>query len=353
MKNFKRILALTLVAVMMFALVACNTNNQGTTAGETTTTTAPAPEYKGEKIKVAAIKGPTGMGMVDMMDSSIYDFTLTSDPTEVVSLIATGAVDVAACPLNLAANLFKKTGGNVKMLGINTLGVLYLLANGVDVNGLADLKDQTVYATGQGATPEFIINHLLEKNGLKDSVKVEYLSEHSELATKFISGEAKIAVLPEPFVSVVKSKLPKINPGISLTDEWEKADPDTMLAMGCVIARADFIKNNPDGVKQFISDNKKSVENVNVNAYTELQKMIDKGIVDASILKVPEGTKDKQVEAVKQQQALETVSRCNIVFIDGEEMNKVANANFEVYFAADPKSVGGEVPSSDLYYAAK
>ncbi len=353
MKNFKRVLAVLLAAALMFALVACGGNQtQTTTAAETSETTT-APEYTGEKVKVAAIKGPTGMGMVDMMDNPMYEFTLTSDPTEVVSLIANKTVDIAACPLNLAANLFKKTNGNVQMLGINTLGVLYVLTNGTEINGLSELKDKTIYSTGQGATPEFILNHILDKNGLKDSVKVEYLSEHSELMTKLVSGEVNIAVLPEPFVTIAKAKNSNIKTAISLTEEWSKIDSETMLSMGCIIARSDFIKNNPDAVAQFIKDNKASVENVNVNAYTEIQKMIEKEIVDEAILTVSSDLKENQIESAKQQAALETISRCNIVFIDGEEMSKVANANFEVYFAADPTSVGGAVPSADLYYVAK
>lgn len=357
MKNIKRVLAVVLAAVLMFALVACTGGNQKadtTTTAPVSSDTTKAPEYTGEKVKVAAIKGPTGMGMVDMMDNSRYEFTLTSDPTEVVSLIATGAVDIAACPLNLAANLYKKTGGNVQMLGINTLGVLYLLTNGTEINSLSELKDKTVYATGQGATPEFIINHILDKNSLKDSVKVEYLSEHSELMTKLVAGEVNIAVLPEPFVSIATAKSKNVKSVLSLTDEWAKLDSETMLSMGCVIARSDFIKSNPDAVNQFIKDNKASVEKVNVNAYEQLKKMIDKGIVDAAILSVSEDLKkENQIEAAKQANALKTISRCNIVFIDGEEMAKIANANFEVYFAADPTSVGGAVPSDGLYYVAK
>ncbi|MGN0469134.1 MAG: ABC transporter substrate-binding protein [Acutalibacteraceae bacterium] len=353
MKNLKRILSLVLVCLLVLSFTACNraNNAETTTTQAETTTTEPVPAS--EKVKVAAIKGPTGMGMVDLMDNGRYDFTLTSDPTEVVSLISTGAVDIAACPLNLAANLYKKTGGKIQMLGINTLGVLYVMTNGEEINSLKDLKDKTIYATGQGATPEYIIDYILDKNGLKDSVKVEYLSEHSELMTKLVAGEVKIAVLPEPFVSVATSKNENVKSVISLSDEWKKIDSDTRLAMGCVIARTDFINENPEKVAQFIEDNKLSVENVNTNTYAEMNKMIEKGIVDEAILTVPATVKENKVESEKQLKAAETITRCNIVFMDGDIMKEVANANFEVYFSADPTSVGGEIPSDDIYYAAK
>lgn len=349
MKNLKKITALLLAFLIVFTLAACTgvTQSEPTTESKSEETT----EYKGEKIKVAAIKGPTGMGMVNLMDDSKYEFTLTGDPTEVVSLIATKAVDIAACPLNVAANLYKKTNGNIKMLGVNTLGVLYVVTNGETVSEMKDLEGKTIYSTGQGATPEFIINHLIEKNGLKDT-KVEYLSEHSELAAKVISGDAKIAVLPEPFVTVATSKSENVKVAFSLTDEWNKVNEDTQLAMGCVIVRADFAKENPDAVKAFIKDNKSSVEYVNTNPLKASEKIAEKGIIDSAVFAVSE-TNEKKIEAARTEKAKEVISRCNIVFVDGEMMKTVANANYQVYFDANPASISGEPVSDELYYETK
>lgn len=349
MKNAKRIIALLLALSMLFAFAACNgtTNNTTTTSAPNESTT----EYTGERIKVAANKGPTGMGMVDLMDNSKYEVTLISDPTQVVSLISTGEVDIATCPLSLAANLYKKTNGGIKMLGINTLGVLYVVTNGVELSTLADLKGKTVYATGQASTPEYILNHLLKANNLKKDVKVEYLSEHSELTAKVVSGDVQIAILPEPFVSVATSKNANVKSVISLTDEWKKVNPDTELAMGCVIARKEFIEKNPDAVKQFIADNKQSVENINLDPSTKSDKIAEKGIIDASVFSVDSNLSEKKAAAAKTEKAQAVISRCNIVFIDSNEMQSIADANFKVYFDADPKSIGGEMPSSELYYA--
>lgn len=348
MKNAKRILALALAAVMLLAFAACTgtTNDQTTVAPSESTT-----EYSGEKIKIAANKGPTGMGMIDLLDNSKYDITLLSDPTQVVSMISTKEVDIATCPLSLAANLYKKTNGEIRMLAVNTLGVLYVVTNGVEISSLNDLKGKTVYATGQGSTPEYILNHILKSNSLENDVKVEYLSEHSELATKVISGDAQIAVLPEPFVSLVTTKGDgKIKSVISLTDEWKKINPDTELAMGCVIARKEFIEKNPEAVKQFISDNKQSVENVNLDPSSASTKIGEKGIIDASVFAVDSKLSEKKAAAAKTEKAQEVISRCNIVYIDGEEMIKIADANFQVYFDADPKSIGGAMPEKALYY---
>ncbi|MGN1195161.1 MAG: ABC transporter substrate-binding protein [Acutalibacteraceae bacterium] len=353
MKKFKSVLSVLLAAVMLLSLAACtgnNTQTETTTAASDATTEA-VPES--QQVKVAAIKGPTGMGMVKLFEDNHYKFTLTSDPTEIVSLISTGAVDIAACPLNLAANIYKKTGGKIQMLGLNTLGVLYVVTNGVEVNSLKDLSGKTVYLTGQGATPEFIVNDLLQKNDLTNDVKLEYLSEHSELVTKMASGGVQVAILPEPYVSVAGAKLENMKVALNLTDEWNKVNPDATLAMGCVIARSEFIENNPDAVEKFISDNKSSVEYVNTNPYEASAKIVSNGILDEGAFSVPEDTSESKLEKTKQEKAAEVITRCNIVFIDGEQMKTIANANFKVYFDADKTSIGGEMPQDALYYAAK
>lgn len=354
MKKFKSVLSVLLAAVMLLSLAACtgnrNTQTETTTSAPETTTEA-VPES--EQVRVAAIKGPTGMGMVKLFDDNRYKFTLTGDPTEIVSLIATGAVDIAACPLNLAANIFKKTGGKIQMLGINTLGVLYVVTNGVEVNSLKDLSGKTVYLTGQGATPEFIVNDLLKKNELTNDVKLEYLSEHSELVTKMASGGVQVAILPEPYVSVAGAKLKDMKVALNLTDEWNKVNPDSMLAMGCVIARSEFIEKNPDAVEKFIADNKASVEYLNTNPYEASQKIVTNGILDEGAFSVPEDTAEKKLERTKQEKASQVITRCNIVFIDGELMKSVSTANYKVYFDADKTSIGGEMPQDALYYVAK
>lgn len=336
MKNKKSLLALFLAVVMLFALVACGgSSDNDTTTADTSADTTVADVT--EKINVAAISGPTGMGMVDMMDDEKYSFKLTSDPTEIVSLITTKAADIAACPLNLAANLYKKTEGGIKILGLNTLGVLYFVTNGADLTAVTELKGKTVYATGQGTTVEYILNYILEGNGLKvgEDVTVEYLSEHSELVAKMTKGEVEYGVLPQPFVTVATAQNPDLKITLSLTEEWNKISPDTKLSMGCVIARTEFINENPEAVKNFIAENKASVEFVNTDVDAAAELVVQYGILGKAPI------------------AKKAIPECNIVFIDGEEMKTIAAANYQVYYNADPTSIGGAVPADDIYYVAE
>lgn len=335
MKNKKTLLALILAVVMLFTLAACGGSSDSETTAATSTETSAAPVT--DKINIAAISGPTGMGMVKMMGDEKYSFTLTSDPTEIVSLISSKGADIAACPLNLAANLYKKTQGGIKILGLNTLGVLYFVTDGAELTAVTELKGKTVYATGQGTTVEYILNYILEGNGLKvgEDVKVEYLSEHSELVAKMTKGEVEYGVLPQPFVTVATAQNPDLKVTLSLTEEWNKISPDTKLSMGCVIARTEFINENPEAVKTFIAENKASVEFVNTDVAAAADLVVQYGILPKAPI------------------AQKAIPECNIVFIDGEEMKTIAAANYQVYFDADPTSIGGTMPADDIYYVAE
>ena len=305
----KRLAFLTLV-VMLFA-VGC----------------AKAPA---EPVNIAALKGPTGMGISYMMDDTAkYNVELQDAPDVVVGKFVNGEIDIAAVPLNLAAVLYNKTEGNVVLLNLDTLGVLYIVENGETINSLADLAGKTVYASGEGATPQYVLDYLLAQNGLTDQVKVEYVGEHTALAAMVASGEAQIALLPEPFVSAVTVKNPDVRVALDLNSAWEAAS-GTKLVMGVYIASRTFYNEHPDQVKAFLADYAASVEKVNT-ASDAAQKIADLGIVGSAAI------------------AQQAIPRSYIVSIAGDEAKNAASAVLNVLFTANPKSVGGKLPGDDLY----
>ena len=306
----KKLLAILTLAVMLFALGCAK---------------APA-----EPVNVAALKGPTGMGISYMMDDTAkYNVELQDAPDVVVGKFVNGEIDIAAVPLNLAAVLYNKTEGNVVLLNLDTLGVLYIVENGETINSLADLAGKTIYASGEGATPQYVLDYLLAQNGLTDQVKVEYVGEHTALAAMVASGEAQIALLPEPFVSAVTVKNPDVRVALDLNTAWEEAS-GTKLVMGVYIASRTFYNEHPDQVKAFLADYAASVEKVNTSA-DAAQKIADLGIVGSAAI------------------AQQAIPRSYIVSIAGDEAKNAASAVLNVLFTANPKSVGGKLPGDDLY----
>ncbi|MDF2633102.1 MAG: transporter substrate-binding protein [Caproiciproducens sp.] len=348
MRLTKKITAMALAVLMGVSVMAgCGSSTTVSSAASQAVSAAvsQAPSsVPAEKttIKLATLKGPTGLGMLKLMSdndaktaANNYEFTLVSAPDEIVSKISTGEIDAAAVPTNLAATLYNKTKGKVQLAAINTLGVLSVLTNGEKINSIQDLKGKTIYSSGQGSTPEYALNYILKQNGLEvgKDVKVEYKAEHAELAALVISGKAKIAVLPEPFVTQVMTKNKDVKLALNVTDEWNKvAGNKSVLTMGGLIVRKDFAEKNKDAFNKFLGEYKAST------AYTTSK------VEEAAALSEKYGIMPTAV-------AKKAIPNCNIVYIDGVEMKAKIPDFLKVLFTANPKSVGGVLPGDDFYYA--
>lgn len=330
MKNLKKLFALLLVAAMLATLAACGTKQDETKTTEPSTVS----DEREVKTRVAVLNGPTGLGLSKFKNDRSYAYTVDyhSDPQEIVPLVIKGEVDIAAVPLNLAANIYKKTNGAVQMIAISTLGVLHVLSADESIKSVADLKGKTVYATGQGSTPEYIINYILEKNGIdpEKDIDLQYKSAHNELATLAVEGKAEICILPEYFATKVALKSEKMKKVIDLTDEWNKVS-EAQLAMGCYIARKEYIEANPEIIAEFID-----FAEISTNYVNEI-------MLSTSFL-----LSEKLFET--KEEAEQAVKGSNMVMITGDEMKQIAASNFEVLYNADPAAVGGELPNDALYY---
>lgn len=291
-------------------------------------------------INVLALKGPTGIGMVQMMDQNdgTYAFALAGAPDEAVAAVASGSADIAAVPTNLAATLYNKTSGNVQLLALNTLGVLHILEAGESIQSVEDLAGRTLYATGQGSTPEYVLNYILSQYGLTDQVTVEYKAEHSELATLAAAGEVDLVMLPEPNVTSVLMNNADFREALDVTELFgqaaEKAGQGgTVLSMGCVIARKDFVQQNPEKVAAFM------------DAYAASVAFVNADVEAASTLVEAQGILPKAAVAAR------AIPNCHIVFVEGEEMKAQIEPFFQMLYDANPASVGGALPGEDFYYA--
>lgn len=315
----KRIVAMITAAVMLFSLAAfaaCSKKQDDT------------------EIRIAALKGPTGMGMVKLADKQNYpNYTVSieASPDALNPRIISGEVDVAAVPVNLASVLYNKLDGDISVLAVSTLGVLYVVEAGSKVNSVADLAGKTVYATGQGATPEYILNYLLDKNGVAGSVEVNYVGEHAALATMLADGSAEIGMLPEPNVTSTLAGNDDLRIALNLTEEWNKVC-STELVQGVVIARKSFVNEHPEAIEQFLREYEKSSAFVNENIDEAAKLIVDAGILG-------------NVEIAKK-----AIPNCNISFSKGEAMHKAVEGMLAVLFEANPKSIGGKLPDKDFYY---
>ncbi|MBQ7897077.1 MAG: ABC transporter substrate-binding protein [Clostridia bacterium] len=338
----KKLLALLLSIVLVLGVfTACTAANDPGTEKAPTNDTVETPEEPkvAELTKVVALKGPTGMGMAKLITDADpkYSFELTSMPDDVTSSLISGTVDIAAVPTNLASVLYNKTQGGVKVIALNTLGVLHIINSDGTVASIEDLKGKTIGATGQASTPEYVLDYVLKANGIdpENDVTINYYTDHAELATHMISGDVTIGMLPEPQVSTVLMKNGDCKKVINLTEEWSKVSPDSALVQGCIVVRTAFAEEYPDTVKNFLEEYKASVEFANTDE-TAPDVIANLGIVGSSAI------------------AKSAIPGANICYVDSNDAMKEKLSGFlKVLLDANPKSVGGALPGDDFYYENK
>lgn len=326
----KKVVSLFLAVLLMFSVCACGTAEP------------PKVEEAKTDINVFVLTGPTGIGAVNLMEFAAngggkenYKFSAVAAPTEIVSKISNKEADIAAVPTNLAATLYNKTNGGVKVLAVNTLGVLYVVTNkGTEIASIADLKGKKVYATGQGSNPEYIINYILEKNGInKDTdLQIEYKAEGTELVGVWATEPEAVIISPQPVATSITMKYAGSKLALNLTEEWEKIDNESALMQGCVIVRTEFLEANPKAVENFLVDYKASIEKAQNEAETTANLCEKYAIVP---------------KAAVAKAALPYVGLC---YIDGNDMKTKLSGFLNVMFSADAKSVGGKLPGEDFWY---
>ena len=346
MNLFKKTLSLTLALLLALSLTACGQKAEEPASAEPPAQEEPVQEAPAEEsvtTRIAALKGPTAMGLVKLMsddpqsaDGPLYDFTLAGAADEVTPSLIKGDLDMACVPANLASVLYNKTEGEIVTLAVNTLGVIYIVENGNAVNSMADLKGTTIVAAGKGSTPEYALRHLLTETGIDPDSDgtIDWKREHAECVAALASGAATIAMLPQPFVSVAQTKIEGLRVALDLTEEWDALDNGSGLLTGVVVARKSFVEEHSAAVEAFLADYAESVEWVNGNNADAAQLISAFGIVESPIV------------------AEKALPHCNIVCITGGEMKEKLSGYLQVLFDAEPTSVGGKLPEADFYYGA-
>lgn len=348
----KKILSLLLAFSLALSLAACGGSASSavssTVVSEAASSVASeketaAPLSATEPLRIAGLKGPTTMGLVNLLSmeqagtaAMDYDLQLYGAADEIVPLLIKGELDMAAIPANLAATLYQKTSGGIQAVAVNTLGVLYVVEQGDTVHSMADLKERTILSTGKGTTPEYVLRYLLTANGLdpdKD-VDIQYYSEATEVTAQMATTQDAIAVLPQPYVTAAGLKDDTLRVALDLTVEWDKV-ADTQLITGVTVVRKAYAEEHPDVVAAFLADYAQSVNAANTDLDGTAALCEEQGVVAKAAI------------------AKKALPNCNIVCLTGEELKADVSGYLQVLYDADPAAVGGTLPGEDFYWAAQ
>lgn len=313
------------------------------------TETAAAPEtdgddaeaYEAVDVRVGSLKGPTSMGLVYLMDqadkgeaANNYTFTMAAAADELLPSMISGDLDIVLVPANVAGVLYNKTEGGVSVIDINTLGVLYMVSGDGTVQSMEDLKGRTVYLTGKGTTPDYVLQYLLRENGVDGDVTLEYKSEATEVAAVLAQTPDAIGVLPQPFVTAACAQNESLSVVMDLTEEWAKVQGEggSSLVTGVTVVRNDFLTEHQEAVDKFLEEHAASTDYANEHVEEAAELVAAAGIIEKAPV------------------AVKAMPQCNITYIDGGDMKTALSGYLEVLFEQDPASVGGALPNDDFYY---
>lgn len=343
----KKIIALLLVFASLFAFASCkNSDAPAESAPESQAVSEPASESASEPvpddvtIRVASLKGPTSMGLVQLMErnekneSAVKcEFTVAGSADEITPKFIQGEFDIISVPANLASVLWNRTEGKVKAMAVNTLGVLYIVAKNEEITSVADLRGKTIYATGKGSTPEYGLKKLLELNGLdpENDVAIEWRSQPDEIVPVLKTSENAVAMLPQPYVVAAKTNVEGLEVKLSLNDEWNKFPENGMFITSVIAVNADFAAAHPEAVAKFMAAAEESCKFA-VSNVEETASLVEKFV------------------GIKTGVAKQALPECNITFISGAKMRETLSAYLGVLYGYEPKSVGGALPDGGFYY---
>lgn len=348
MKIRKMMLSAAAAVLLALSLAACGGKTETTAdtkAAESSAETSAevqaesqAEAAAGDMLRVSSLKGPTTMGLVNLMKESesgasegAYSFSMATQPDELLAKIVGGETDIALVPANMAAVLYNKTQGAVSVIDINTLGVLYCITGDENIHSVKDFSENMVITTGQGATPEYVLNTLLKENGVLDCT-VEFKSEATEIAATLNADPMRIAVLPQPFATVAVSQNEALHTAFSLTDEWDSLPGDSRMVTGVTVVRNEYLKEHPEEIELFLKEHEKSAAKAAEDVQGTAALVAEYGIIEKAPL------------------AEKALPLCNIVCIRGEEMKTALSGYLDALYQQNPKAVGGALPEDSFYY---
>ena len=283
------------------------------------------------------------MGLLFLMEdaeagkgANDYRFQMVTGADELLPLMIKGEMDIALVPANVASVLYNKAAGEVAVIDINTRGVLYMVSADASLEQFTDLKGKTIYLTGKGTTPDYVLQYLLAQNGMtEEDCVLEYKSEATEVAAILAQEPDAVGLLPQPFVTSALAQNQALSIVFSMDEEWGKVcEEGTGTVTGVTVVRKAFLEENEKAVKAFLEEHAKSAEAINKDPKTGAGLVVKAGILGKEAL------------------AEKAIPFCSIDCIIGQEMKEALSAYLKVLFDQAPEAVGGKLPGEDFYYPA-
>lgn len=292
-----------------------------------------------ESVTVYCFKGPSGVGMIKMMDEPPRNAGMTvavealGSADLLVARFIAGDAKIGILPPNVAAKL-AASGKPLAVVAVVGNGMLSLLTNDGGIRTVADLKGKEVYMAGQSSTPDYVFRKILIANAIdpEKGISLRYSMAYPEMAQALIAGKIATAVLPEPFASMARKGKPDLAAPIDVQAEWSRAGGSPQYPMTVLVADTRFASSRPDALKAIIDAYRSSIE------WTVANPKAAGVLVEKHSL----GLKASVAEAA--------IPKSAYVFETAQDARKNLEALYSVLLAFAPASIGGKLPDDRFYW---
>ena len=183
----------------------------------------------------------------------IESFVFNAGPSAIEALFG-GQIDVAYVGPNPAINGYLASGGQgIRIIsGVASGGASFVVRNDSGIESIKDLGGKKFASPQLGNTQDVALRKYLMDNGFKTTenggnVTVVPITP-ADILTLMLKKEIDGAWVPEPWAT----RLVKEANGKIFVDERELWPPDGKFVTANIIARTDYLKENPDIIKRLL-----------------------------------------------------------------------------------------------------
>ena len=196
----------------------------------------------------------------------IESFVFNAGPSAIEALFG-GQIDVAYVGPNPAINGYLASGGQgIRIIsGVASGGASFVVRNDSGIESIKDLGDKKFASPQLGNTQDVALRKYLMDNGFKTTEKGGNVTvvpiTPADILTLMLKKEIDGAWVPEPWAT----RLVKEANGKIFVDERELWPPDGKFVTANIIARTDYLKENPDIIKRLLQAHIDKTEWINEN----------------------------------------------------------------------------------------
>ncbi len=185
---------------------------------------------------------------------------------QVIESIFAGSIDIAYVGPGPAINGFLKSENhNIKILsGAASGGASFIVHPNSKINSVADFEGKRIAAPQIGNTQDISLRSYLSENGLKPAEKggsvIVLNIPNPDIYTLFAKGDIDAAWVPEPTATILVQQLD----GKRLFNE-EELWPGHKFASVLLIAREEYVNQNPEVINKWLEAHQQTVNWINSN----------------------------------------------------------------------------------------